>query len=72
MPELKVEVSKEIESKLKDTSKLLGVNEQAVVDRAIITYLNSLGREIQLKKESRQWDKMSDEAFLDFESSLEE
>jgi len=46
------------------------IQRRKMVDRTILFYLNIIKEKLSLKKEFREWDKLSDEAFLNFEKSL--
>ena len=56
--------------KIGKASELLGVKKQEVVDRALLLYLDNLSKFIDLKRELKQWDTLSDEALHNFEKSL--
>lgn len=65
-----VNISKDMDSKVEQVSNVLGIDKKELVDRAILTYIDSLSRFLDLKKEFKVWDKLSDEALLNFEKSL--
>ncbi len=56
--------------KIGRASELLGIKKQEVVDRAILLYLDNLSKFMDLKRELKQWDTLSDEALHNFEKSL--
>ncbi|MFA6269410.1 MAG: hypothetical protein WCW13_03550 [archaeon] len=65
-----VEVSKEMDKKLKNASKTLGFDEEQLVERALLLYLDALEKQVELKKELLAWDRMSDEDLANFEENL--
>lgn len=67
---MQIETSKENEKKIKEVSKFLGLEEEDIVDRAITLYLDNIEKYVELKKELKDWDNLSDEALINFERSL--
>ena len=65
-----VDVSKDVGTKIERMSGIMGIGKKELVDRAILTYIDSVSRFMELKKEFREWDELSDEALLNFEKSL--
>lgn len=57
-------------SDLEKASKLIGLDEQELADRAIVHYLHSIRDEIELAEEFEAWDRASDEAFVNMEREL--
>ena len=49
--------------KVKQLSKKLGLKEQVVVDRAVTLLWEKLDRKGSLEQETKQWEKLSDEAW---------
>ena len=68
---MNIHLSKEVDSELKSASKALGFKEDVMVERAVSFYLDSIRRQLALKRELNQWDALSDEALLSFEKSLQ-
>ena len=67
---MQVQTSKDVDKKIKEASKVLGLKEEEIVDRAILLYLDSMEKYLELKKEFKAWDNLSDEALNNFESGL--
>lgn len=67
---MQLELPKETSEKLLKASKVLGIKDKEIVDRAIVVYLDSIGKMIKLKQEMKDWDTLSDEALVSFEESL--
>lgn len=67
---MEVEIAKETSEELKEASKLLGINQKELVDRAIVTYIDSIKKILELKRDLTAWDLLSDEAIVNFEKSL--
>jgi len=67
---MQIELLKETSSKLAKASKVLGIKDKDLVDRAIIVYLDNMEKMLELKQEMKAWDALSDEALISFEESL--
>ncbi|MBI4116995.1 hypothetical protein HY449_04605 [Candidatus Pacearchaeota archaeon] len=65
-----IKLSKEIDSELKKASERLGFDERKIVERAILFYLSAIKNQIDLNKEFKDWEILSDEALINFENSL--
>jgi len=59
-----------LEIKVKETAKILGMRKKELIKSALIFYLDNLKPYLDLKKESKLWDRASEEAFLNFEKLL--
>ena len=57
-------------SDLEKASKITGLDEQELADRAIAHYLHSMRDEIALAEEFEAWDRASDEALVNMEREL--
>ena len=67
---MEVQISSVVGAQLKQASKSLGFKEAEIADRAILFYLDTLQKQIELKREFAEWDALSDEALDVFEKSL--
>ncbi len=67
---MEIEIHKEMDKKLKKASDILGFKKQEIVDRALLFYLDTIQKQLDLKQEFKELDKLSDEALLNFEKSL--
>ena len=67
---MEVNLSAPMSAQLKTASKRLGFDEQRLVKRAVLFYLNTLRKQSNIRKELSAWDSLSDEALLKFEKSL--
>ena len=67
---MQIELQKETSQKLSRASKALGIKDKELADRAIIVYLDSIKKMMELKEEMKVWDALSDEALASFEKSL--
>ena len=65
-----ITIDKNTHSDLEKASKLIGLDEQELADRAIVHYLHSLRDEIELAEEFEAWDRASDEALVNMEREL--
>jgi len=51
-------------------SRELGVDEENLIQRAVLFYLDAIQKQVDLKQEMNEWDMLSDEALMNFEESL--
>ena len=65
-----IEIPKDTSKKVDEASKILGIEKDKLVDRAILVYLDTISKYSDLKKEIAEWDLLSDEALVNFEKSL--
>lgn len=70
MPEIAVEVPENVREEMRKTSEELGIDEEELVDRAIVMFIDSVRQREELEREFRAWDAASDEALESFEKSL--
>ena len=57
-------INKRTKYELKNASKIMGLKEEALFERALAFYLYAIKDKLALKKEFENWDALSDEAFL--------
>ncbi len=67
---MQIEITKEVDTKLKKISSVSGLDRKKIVTKAIDYYLLVLDQELKLKNEFGSLDKLSDEALLNFEENL--
>ncbi|MEN7981906.1 MAG: hypothetical protein ABFQ65_00480 [Nanoarchaeota archaeon] len=68
---MQIDISNEVEEKIKAMTKETGFDFREVVEKAIMSfYLESMKNEIELKKELDAWEILSDEACKNFEKNL--
>ncbi len=67
---MQIQISKGINKKIKKASRILGIEEEEIVDRAILLYLDNIEKYLELKKEFKEWDILSDDALRSFERGL--
>ena len=67
---MEIELSRDTKSKLNKVSSILGVKDKDVVNRAVLFYLDTISKQLELKKEIDTWDKLSDEALVKFDKSI--
>jgi hypothetical protein len=65
-----IQLSPQTTTRLHDLAKILKIQENALLERAVRYYLLSLNEEIDLKKEFDLWKDASDEDLLNFEKTL--
>ncbi len=65
-----LQLSKSIQNKLENASITLGFQQQEIIQRAIVYYLDSIKSKIEFKQELNNFDLLSDEALINFEKSL--
>lgn len=64
---MKVIVHEKLRKDIRRASRIMGVDEQELAQRAMRFYLASIQQEMELEKESRAWEQVSDEALLNME-----
>ena len=67
---MEIELSRDTKSKLSKVSSILGVKDKDVVNKAILFYLDTISKQMELKKELSSWDELSDEALIKFDKSI--
>ena len=65
-----IEIPNDTSKKVDEASKILGIQKDKLIDRAILVYLDTISKYSNLKKEMAEWDLLSDEALVNFEKSL--
>ncbi len=51
-------------------SKKLGIQEENLIQRAVLFYLDAIQKQVELRQEMNEWDMLSDEALANFEEKL--
>ncbi|MBI2675695.1 MAG: hypothetical protein HYX24_04515 [Candidatus Aenigmarchaeota archaeon] len=67
---MQVKLSQEVEKKVGEAAHALGLNENEVVNQALLFYLDTISKNLSLKLELQAWENLSDEAWANFESQL--
>ena len=67
---MEVKLSKEVKQRVEHVAQTLGMEENQVVNQALILYLDTIKKHVELKKELEAWDRASDEALANFEKNL--
>jgi len=67
---MEVEISKEIERELEETSKVIGLKKKELVNHALELYLDNLKRLRELKKEMKAWEELGYNSLLNSEKKL--
>ena len=67
---MQVELTKNLQHTIRNTSRLMGLNEQELINRALTLYLKSVEQIVSLNDELRAWDILSDEALIDAEQNI--
>ena len=57
-------INKRTKYELKNASKIMGVNENTIFERALTFYLHAIKDQLALKKEFQDWDALSDQVFI--------
>jgi len=65
-----MKISEDISEKINKAAELIGVKKQELIDRAILLYLDNISKYLDIKKEIKDWDALSDEALINFEKAL--
>jgi hypothetical protein len=56
-------IEKNIQKGVREVSRQMGIKEKELVDRALLLYLESAKGILDLEREFRAWDMLSDEAY---------
>lgn len=67
---MKFELAKNISLQIQEVARGTGINEEEIITNAILLYLDSISKQVKLKKELNSLDKLSDEALLNFEAQI--
>ena len=67
---MEVHISRDVEKVLSEALKKSGFNEDEFVERAVLFYVDTIRKQLSLKKEFEHWDELSDEALVNFEAGL--
>ena len=67
---MQIQIPKDTSKEIEKASKLLGIKEQEIIDRAILLYLDNISKYLNLMNEMKEWDTLSDEALINFEKAL--
>ena len=67
---MEIKISKDLINELKKVSENFGFDEEKIVERALLFYLNVIRNQLELNKEFNELDELSDEALVNFENSL--
>ena len=67
---MEIQLESEISSKIDKISKRLGLRKQALIQKIVQAYIQTLENQNVLKKKIKDWDALSDEALANFEESL--
>jgi hypothetical protein len=60
---MQVTVEKKLDKRIAHASKTLGVDKKNLVERALLFYLDSVRKSVDLKHELDAWDQLSDDAY---------
>ncbi len=66
---MELTLSPEIKHRVAEASEKSGLNESELIKKAILLYLDTIKKQVDLKKEFDAWEKVSDEALENFEKS---
>ena len=67
---MRVQVQNNLYQKIKTTSRVMGVDETELIDRALLLYLRAIQQTVELRQELKDWDELSDEAFMNMECGM--
>ena len=68
--QLEIEIPKRTEMELDEASRITGMKRQEIINKALLHYAEELKKMVELKKEMKAWDDISDEDFEKFEGEL--
>jgi len=67
---MQIQLKENLYDDVKTASRFIGVDEEELIDRALLFYLNSIQAEMDLEKELKAWDYLSDEALMSMDAGL--
>ena len=67
---MNVNLSKSISLQVQEIAKDVGLKEGEIVNNAVLLYLDTMKKHLQLKKELNELDELSDEALSNFEAQI--
>ncbi|MBU4493268.1 MAG: hypothetical protein KKA61_02765 [Nanoarchaeota archaeon] len=67
---MQMQIPVDIDKRLKEVSNVFGFSERDIIERAILFYLDTIQKQLDLKHEFQAWDILSDEALENFEKAL--
>ncbi|MDO8553325.1 MAG: hypothetical protein Q7S22_00830 [Candidatus Micrarchaeota archaeon] len=67
---MNVNLSHNISLQVQEMAKGAGLKEDEIVNNAVVLYLDTMKKHMQLKKELTELDDLSDEALSNFEAQL--
>ncbi len=67
---MEVEISKEIDKELEETSRFMGIRKKVLVSQALELYLDNLKRLREFKRETKAWEELGYQSLLNFEKKL--
>ena len=59
---MQIRVEEKLNKRVREASKVFGVDTQQIMKRALVLYLETIQRQVDLKKEFDAWDALSNEA----------
>lgn len=68
--DMEIKVKEKLHKDIKNTSELLGIKEQELIDRALFLYLESVKGILELEREFKAWNELSDEALINMSARL--
>ena len=68
--EMQIHLQESTFAQLKHVSQTTGIQEENLIRRAILYYLDALQKSVALSAEMDAWDQLSDEALVNFEAAL--
>lgn len=66
---MQIQLNKNIYHDVREVSRFMGVDEEELIERALMVYLKSIDQMFSLRKELSAWDALSDEAFVSMEKA---
>ncbi|MFH1712988.1 MAG: hypothetical protein ABH896_02265 [Candidatus Jacksonbacteria bacterium] len=67
---MQIQLKENLYNDVKTASRFIGVDEEELIDRALLFYLNSIQAKMDLEKELKAWDYLSDEALMSMDAGL--
>lgn len=70
MTEMQIHLQEPMRIKLKTVSQTTGIEEEQLIQRAVRYYLEVIQKQVEFSAEINAWERLSDEALVNFEDAL--
>lgn len=65
-----ITIEKKIQKGLREVSRQMGMKEKELIDRALLLYIESVKKTLDIEREFKEWDALSDESLCNLSGRL--